>query len=392
MGKFNRLVLFSLLIATIEHILPASGSGEFCPRQIMSFDIPDLAVTVKSDNGEVQLEAYKSVSNDQINNLKEGRLSDRQSQLFWVSIGIPTLMRTSLKGTNLTLFHKDFRGFFTAIEMLTLEQRQILAQAATEKYGVKIQSKQIVHLVLSKFECKINLYEDGKNYIISGKVGEFRKFPLRLHFRAELGTIERKLFEQIEKKEEPFEIECFLATQGKEIQSNTLVISANEVEALGLTNKIFGTNTNNKIMYITREQLKILSLDMYSSLHIAEKYHMSYSQFSDAFINDLVEQTADMPFNLRPFNDVMEGISRIGIDGTDRSVTIEDIKRDYHQLFYVSRENNVTSIGVYKKWLPTRENGPGSIFLKPRFPWLLVLSSINFVESHEKEWAKGLKN
>ena len=232
----------------------------------MSFDIPDLALTVKGDNGEAQLEAYKAFSYDETNYLNESRLSERQSQLFWVSIGIPTLLRTSLKGSNLTLFHGDSQGFFTAIEMLTPEQRQMLAETASKKYRIKIDPSQIVHLILSKFDCKINLYDDGKNYIIYGKVGEFRKFPLRLHFRAEEGTIERNMFEQKVASEASLEIECFLATQGKEVQPKTLKISANEVESFGITNKLFGTNPTSKEVYVTRDQFKILSQDLYSSL------------------------------------------------------------------------------------------------------------------------------
>ena len=159
---------------------------------------------IKSESGHVQLEAYKSVGNDQINNLKACRQFDRQSQLFWVSIGIPTLVRISLKGSNLTLFPIDSQGFFTAVEMLTDEQAEILAQSATEKYGIKIQPKQIVHLILAMFECKVSLIEGGQKYLMKGRVRYFRKFPLRLEFEAEIGTIERKLFEEKISKEDTY--------------------------------------------------------------------------------------------------------------------------------------------------------------------------------------------
>jgi hypothetical protein len=115
-------------------------------------------------------------------------------QLLWTSLGNPKLVkRKSIINDSLELFHFTPEEIYMHIEMLTEEHKQLLVDLASKKYSHKIDSSQIINLILSKFECSLKFF-DGKNTIsLYGKVTQFRKFPLRLDILAPETAIERKL-------------------------------------------------------------------------------------------------------------------------------------------------------------------------------------------------------
>ena len=66
----------------------------------IAFDLPDLTVTMETNTGTHQLEAYKSVNNDKI---IRDKATDQVSQLVWVSVGRPTFVKTPKNLTQLKL-------------------------------------------------------------------------------------------------------------------------------------------------------------------------------------------------------------------------------------------------------------------------------------------------
>ena len=173
----------------------------------IAFELPDLTATIDTlVGGHYQIKAYKSVHNDRIllQNAEGKPTAGSRSQLFWVSVGQPTLVKTPVPTRTgghdpaivARLFHNSTLGFYTYVQMLTPAQRVLLADTANDKYhGVKVSEKQIVNLILSKFECSLQLFDEAENkYLITGKVTDFLNFPLRVDFKAPRGSIERKLF------------------------------------------------------------------------------------------------------------------------------------------------------------------------------------------------------
>lgn len=263
----------------------------------IAFDLPDIVTAIELPYGAVQLEGFKSVNNDR--NLHDVT-GTKTSQLFWVSIGHPQFIKTSdqdkstdTKGTE--LFHFSNRGFSTYIEMMTQEQRRALVGAARSKHEVNISDNQIVHLVLSKFVCTLLLYDEaGDKFLITGNVSDFRYFPLRMDFEAPEKSIERKLFSQFIKQPAlDLHFDCRIESSGgKLVKSNTLSINSAKMQQIGLEEKLFGPAGKNgkEDVYVTRNQLTELAYEMYSALHIVEDYQIPESQFSEAFVSDLISQ------------------------------------------------------------------------------------------------------
>ena len=161
---------------------------------------PDLVTSYESAEGfSIQLEAF---------NEKNDVTSKNQK---WYSIGYPRLLETkSSKSDSSNLFHFTKESFYTHIEMLTVQQKKLLAEEASKKYNSKIDAKQIENMILSKFECHLET-DDGENQI-HGRVLDFRKYPLRMHFDAKSGSEKRTLFEEryLSIKENPLSLECLL--------------------------------------------------------------------------------------------------------------------------------------------------------------------------------------
>ena len=122
----------------------------------IAFDLPDLTVTMSAPAGvEYHIDAFKSSKNDEIFNRLD---TSRVSQVFWVSVGRPNLVKTqdqSVSPPSMRYFHYNPEGFYAFVEMLTPFQRQILAARASAKYSVNVSDFQIANLPLSSFECTI---------------------------------------------------------------------------------------------------------------------------------------------------------------------------------------------------------------------------------------------
>ena len=177
---------------------------------------PDLLTMAKimGSSQLVLLEGYKTVDNDRI-------LTDLNQrnfhQLAWVSLGYPTLIKTrflpsflinDLRVTNqsasyihpLKLFHNNTESFYTHIQLLTKEQRKIIAQVAQSRYGIQnLSEDQILQLIPLKSECNLQMQMDNGTLLeVRGFIQSFREHPTRLIFLAPVGSEARKLFIQNE--------------------------------------------------------------------------------------------------------------------------------------------------------------------------------------------------
>ena len=135
-------------------------------------------------------------------------------------------------------------------QMLTEEQRIILSKTASDKYQLDINSTQIAHLILDNFEC--NFYFGGEKNFITGKVTNFRKFPLRMDFDAPEGSPDRKVlknhFDQTNSKFN-LEFKCKLSSVSNTVKTNTLSISSSEFQEMGIKEKLLGPATS---AYVSR--------------------------------------------------------------------------------------------------------------------------------------------
>jgi hypothetical protein len=146
------------------------------------FDMPDLTLSYVFGNSQYQLEAYKSAENDKI---FEAKNETKYSQLLWVSMGHPRLVKTlTLKSLGEPrLFHFTHERFYTFVSMVTDDIRNILAAKAVEKYKVNISFEQIVLMPMSEFNCRLKMdSKEGRKIVFNGKVTNLKTTPLQLDF------------------------------------------------------------------------------------------------------------------------------------------------------------------------------------------------------------------
>ena len=331
----------------------------------IAFDLPDLTVTVETKTGIHQLEAYKSVDNDKI---IRDKATAQVSQLFWVSVGRPTLVKTPTKSnaSMTAIFHNSNFGFTTYIQMLTPDQRKELAVTAKNKYRLDVTEKQILNLILSKFECSLTMFDEaGNKYLWIGNVHEFREFPLRMDFLARPRSIERKLFEELLRDSSDLRFMCNMASHGRLMKTNTLTITSEQQQLLGIEEKLFGratSDTSNSNMYVTRDQMTGISSEMYSSLNIVEYYQMSEGQFSDAFIEGMINQIASEQFKQVPIDTVLASLSKYGFDiGEDLKPDV--IKKDMGSIMTIEKKDEKSRIILddanFKKFEESNSNSGG---------------------------------
>lgn len=112
------------------------------------------------------------------------------------------------------------------------------------RYGVKdVTESQVVHLMLSSLRCSLVLYDDaGNRYLIGGRVSDFSSYPLRLDFVAPAHSSERALFRAltIDKSDTELQFDCRMESSGKLMKTNTLTITGDQQQTLGLEEKLFG--------------------------------------------------------------------------------------------------------------------------------------------------------
>ena len=283
-------VLFMGLLASTSEINDETSHG-------IAFDSPDLTAIVDTTSGQFQLEAFKWTRNDRI---LEQLSSDKAvtsaiTQLGWVSIGHASFVRTAdpKNQSEVKIFHETDDGFSTYIQMLSPEQKQVLAAAAYTKYHLKVEDNQIFNLVLSKFECSRKLYDKtGNTFLLKGEVSDFHHFPLRMDFETPPGSTERRLFEIELKKESYHKFNCRLLSHGKVVKTKTLTITPYQQQLIGLEEKLFGspsTITSVQEMgemetdaHVTEDQTRALAKERRTSLSIFEEYEMPEVEFSSS--------------------------------------------------------------------------------------------------------------
>ena len=270
--------------------------------------------------------------------------------------------------------------------MLTPDQRRELASTAKTKYRLEITEKQILNLILSKFECSLAMFDEtGNKYLLVGNVHEFREFPLRMDFLARPRSIERKLFDELLSDSSDLRFLCSMASHGKLMKTNSLTITSEQQQLIGIEEKLFGpvtSDNSNSNVYVTRDQMSLLSSEMHSTLNIVEDYQMSEGQFSEAFIDGMINQIATEQFKQVPIDTVLAFMSKYGFDiGQDLKPDV--IKKDLGSIMTIEKKDEKSRIILdeanYKKFEESnsRSGGMGVGFMG-------VQLSTNWASSNSK--------
>ncbi len=236
----------------------------------IDFHTADLILDTSENVLNIRIEAFKSSLNDEI--IKEGNPS-KYGQLNWFSIDYPKLEINSK--TNSCLFDINSLGFSIRVQMLTGEHKSKFLELLKKKYGIEVNSRQILNLVPSKLECKAEFFsdEDEELHLITGKVNNFQEFPLRVEFKAPkkqqsvIGYNQRRLYDKFIKNETNIlnlQFNCELNANMNETKQNYLI-----KESFISIYDLFGDIDE---VYVTRNQIQKLIPHIYIDLNIQEEF------------------------------------------------------------------------------------------------------------------------
>jgi hypothetical protein len=132
-----------------------------------------------------------------------------------------------------------------------------------------------------------------------------------------------------------------LSAQGKMTPSNSLTISSAKLQELGLENKLYGPtgSTGKESVYVTRDQMASLAAEMYSTLNIVEDYEMPETQFTDAFVDELVRQMSTQSFAMVPIDEALASLSKYEYD-VSGDLRADEIKRDLGEILVIEKIGN----------------------------------------------------
>ena len=165
------------------------------------------------EGNEFQSEAYGWNQNDEIlakNNTKN------YGKLKWCSLGHPILVQTksNIQSKQNSLFHHSSNGFYTHIQLLTVEHKKMLATLAKTMYKIDIEPYQILNMPLTSVNCEINLKDTETELTVQGEVKSFKHFPLRLDFKLAKNSKEMELFNKsLTRNENDFELKCYIKSK-----------------------------------------------------------------------------------------------------------------------------------------------------------------------------------
>ncbi len=306
------------------------------------FDWPDLAVDFETDIGWVYVEAFKSVHNDLIISRNE---TSKFGQLTWVSIGYPSLVLTinARHGHKPVLFMMKPEGFDVMIDMLSNQYRQLFKAIVKRKYEIDVKAEQIVTLIPAKFECTIEFYSDTERILISGKVNQLNKFPLRLSFTAPLNSKERILFDKRAKDELnnlDLDIVCQIYSRGRSQQLKHLVVNEQQLSQMGFVKKIF---ENDEAKFVTRIQMTALFTELYQKLNIMRQFQISETQFKEAILDSFLAQTSTL---IDQFVDIDAVLAELSDYNLNVELQPNVVKNDLKKLFQINNSSPFNSVVI----------------------------------------------
>ena len=163
-----------------------------------------------------------------------------------------------------------------------------------------------------------------------------------MDFLAPPRSKERKLFVDLRADFSDLGFTCRMTSAGKVLSTRTLTITSQQQQMIGLEGKLFG-DASEKVLdsvYVTKNQMKVLSSEIYAALNIAEDYQILEGTFADAFLDELINQIGSSDFAQVPIADVLGSLSKYGF-GTDADLDPASIKNALSSMLMIEKKNKL---------------------------------------------------
>ena len=235
-------------------------------------------VEVSIDNYTIKVFSGKG-NNEILNNT-----SVQYNKLKWYSIGHPVIVGAYGRMGQVVTHHRYRDGYYVKIRMLTTTHKTKIAKALSTRWGVPINESQILDLILSKFDCSINVTGLGNNKL-TGAVSRFSKFPLRLRFSVKGKSLSEKTVIDRTLAKCPV-LQCLATSKLKEEKVERLNLNAGQTNRM--LQKLFDGN-NKTSVYFTKNQLLTYGSEMHSEW---ETYGKSQTVFAKVVADELIQQVS----------------------------------------------------------------------------------------------------
>jgi hypothetical protein len=111
--------------------------------------------------------------------------------------------------------------------------------------------------------------------------------------------------------------------------------------------KLFGPSSE---VYVTRDQLSDIAIEMYTSLNIVEEYEMPMYQFNENFIEGLISQVSESTFKQVAFDEAIQPLSKYSTN-FDNDLKADIIKEDFGKIYQLKKINDKKFIKTDKEHL-----------------------------------------
>lgn len=173
---------------------------------------------------------------------------------------------------------------------------------------------------------------------------------------------------------------------------NTLTITAKEIQALELAEKLFGpSHSMGSTVFVTREQMNKLSNEIYSSLSVVEEYDMPQYEFANVFVEEIIKQTAVSAFRHTPLNVTLADLSRFGTDFT-ADLQPDELTRHLGEVIKIDVTNNRSHLVVNQQFLDSGRQSSYSAASSNYFSLFPLSLSTSFVTTSQSDWTRGSKS
>ena len=281
MTKFPTFFLYVIFL--ISQMNKAMSSEKLLDDQV------DISIEYKTNGKSRLIEVYKSTNNALI--LTNNQTTD-YNKLEWYSYGLPFLTKIPQRKSLLpfrNVFEMTPTGFNIFVDFLTDWQKDLIKERIKFKYGLDVNTNQIVKLKPSQFKCSVKVICDSdKVKVIEGYAHSFSDFPLKINFYMHKKS--RNCFENHLAEYQNVEIDCSIS---KELKLEYFSINTEEL------NKLFGSENET---YVTRERISDLASEIYNSFAAKDRYDISERDFNSSFFDAL----PDLDFIPVAFNTVLK--------------------------------------------------------------------------------------
>lgn len=355
----------------------------------------DLTVEIQQDGKSTVMEAYRSTRNDEI--LRNNKTL-QFGQLEWHSIGSPTLAHLTNKHSSTLSYAQVFEthqdGFNILFEVLTNSQKEVFRDKIKSKYGINVDLNQIIKLVPSELKCSLDVIcPDGKRVKIEGEAESLSEFPLKVSFKYPINSTELICFEHDLIEYQHVEINCVIRKKSKTVKQNIFRMTTDQMNRISLVDKLFGDASE---VFVTRNQLANLALEVHSSFRVEEEYEIKGATFSETFVEGLISQT-NANFKHVAVDEAFKYLSKYSIKDIDPDV----VRKNMSKILKVKKDGDKEHIVVNNEFSLMKKNS-NKVDSKTNFEassssFLEILgiggkSSVDLVVNKEKHWQSSGKS